>query len=466
MACWIGHRSDRLLLAAVASTLVWLLLSAVATGAPGDLDRNFGTHGKVVRDFGEGDDAGSVAIQDDGRIVVAGDIVRRDPRSHRRASVLTVARFRPGGRVDRSFAGDGFRTIDVPGTHDFNADVAIQENGRIVVAGDTGIADMWDGPRYSFAVVRLRPGGRLDRTFAGDGIQVTPFDNDEDGFGGYALAYGMAIQENGRIIVVGSSHPPAPAKSSRASALAETAAAESSPASPGAGAPEEVGLAVARYLPNGRLDRSFAGDGRQTTELAGVALEATVQDDGRILAVGSEYDEAAIARFNPDGTLDQTFAADGVVATDLGFAVDSVEGVTVADDGGIVIAGGNGELSGGFVLARLSADGELDPAFAGDGIQTTDFRRGSEAEALAVDDDRRLLVVGTTRARGGSSDLALARYLPDGRRDRSFGEKGRRTTDFSGRTDHGYDVAITARGRIRAAGQSNGDTALAGYLGR
>jgi uncharacterized delta-60 repeat protein len=108
--------------------------------------------------------------------------------------------------------------------------------------------------------------------------------------------------------------------------------------------------------------------------------------------------------------------------------------------------------------------GELDPAFAEDGIQTTDFRRSAEPAALAIEEDGRFVVAGATRAQHGTADLAMARYLPDGTPDSSFGTGGERTTDFSGRDDHAYDMAITPRGRILASGQSDTDTALARYL--
>ncbi|MGE5609813.1 MAG: ELWxxDGT repeat protein [Bacillota bacterium] len=94
--------------------------------------------------------------------------------------------------------------------------------------------------------------------------------------------------------------------------------------------------------------------------------------------------------------------------------------LVVLDDGKIVTAGGDEN----FVLTRYFADGNVDPTFGKEGDVVTDITGGPEsAQALVPLEDGRLLVGGTARGSGGS-DWVLARYLPDGRLDEAFGQKG------------------------------------------
>ena len=136
------------------------------------------------------------------------------------------------------------------------------------------------------------------------------------------------------------------------------------------------GIALARHYLDGSLDQSFSGDGLLDTYFirktpSDFATNLTVQQDGKILVVGSANNAFAISRFNSDGTLDTGFGIGGTAITPIGS--DGVaEDVIVQPDGKIVVAG---TVSIGFGLVRFNANGSLDNSFDNDGIVATDFFR-------------------------------------------------------------------------------------------
>jgi uncharacterized delta-60 repeat protein len=198
-----------------------------------------------------------------------------------------------------------------------------------------------------------------------------------------------------------------------------------------------------------------------------------VQPNGRIVIAGLSIGDwdFAIARYTAAGLADQTFSDDGIETTDFG-GTDFADAVAFSE-GGLVVAG-NARVGAGsdFALARYDLSGDLDPGFGVGGTQTTDFRNGGfDAEPdLAVQRDGKLVLAGSTDSQGKSQDFALARYRPDGTLDPSFAGDGRRVTAFKGpggkpRDDFATAVGIDRRGRIVAAGLSQGNFAIARYIG-
>ena len=292
--------------------------------------------------------------------------------------------------------------------------------------------------------------GKLDPTFSGDGKQTTGFRI--SGSAANDVASGVAIQANGKIVVVGGSgdsHGP------------------------------DLGFALARYNPDGSLDKTFSGDGRQRTGFApggrAAATGVAIQNDGKIVVVGfahgSSYDSAfAIARYNPNGTLDRSFSGNGRKKTYF-FGSDHATGVAIQDDGKIVVVGDAVDSftpAGAFAVARYNPNGSPDRSFSGDGKQTTSFPDYAGANAVALQDDGKIVVAGSDQelnqgSLGYDYHFALARYNPNGSLDPSFSGDGKQTTDFGG-YDQAYGVAIEDDGRIVAAGQGgNSHFALARY---
>ena len=166
----------------VAAITLGLVFSAGAEAAPGDLDLTFSGDGKQTTDFGYGANSAAATVrQPDGKIVAVGQVSASD------ASDFALVRYNPNGSHDTSFSGDGRQTTNLGGNDGANA-VALQSNGKIIVAGSDG---------DDFALARYNPNGSLDTTFSGDGKQTTDF----GGF--FERANGVALQGDGKIVAVG-----------------------------------------------------------------------------------------------------------------------------------------------------------------------------------------------------------------------------------------------------------------------
>jgi len=235
-------------------------------------------------------------------------------------------------------------------------------------------------------------------------------------------------------------------------------------------------FALARYNPDGSLDTSFSSDGLLTTDFNSGddgADAVAVQADGKIVTAGYAYNgsnnDFALARYNPNGSLDTTFSSDGLLTTAVGSSSEA-RAVAVQADGKIVAAGSayNGIFNSVFALARYNPDGSLDTTFSGDGLLTTDFGSSSEARAMAVQADGKIVAAGSAYNNGiFNSVFALARYNPDGSLDTTFSGDGLLTTAVGSYDDIAYAVALQADGKIMVAGHAyNGSTydfALARY---
>src|SRR5215204_6359414 len=272
----------------IATLLVGIVFTGTAQAAPGGLDPTFSGDGKQTTDFGHGADAaGGMALAPHGKIVAVG-------QTGTGGYNWALARYNPNGALDPTFSGDGKQTTDFGGEPgiDVATAVAMQTDGKIVAVGR-------GGPEGDFALARYKSNGSLDPTFSGDGKQTT-------GFGGYASA--VAIQSNGKIVVAGN----------------------------GGGS-----FALARYKPNGSLDPTFSGDGKLTTGFGRFsgAQGMAIQPDGKIVAAGFALDgDFGLARYNPNGALDPTFSGDGKQTTGFG-RFDGAQGMAIQPDGKIVAAG-------------------------------------------------------------------------------------------------------------------------------
>jgi uncharacterized delta-60 repeat protein len=387
----------------------------------GDLDSTFDFDGRVTTDFADGADSGhGVAIQADGKTVVAGSSDRGDHDCD-----FAVARCNTDGSLDTSFDGDGKLTTDF-GPSSFGYSVAIQPDGKIIVAGDT-----WD---YDFAVARYNTNGSLDASFSGDGKLTTDFGS---AYATYDEAYSVAIQADGKIVVAGSSH----------------------------NADYDYDFAVARYNTDGSLDTTFDGDGKLTTDFVSpfdVAKSIAIQADGKIVVAGGSNGDFAVARYNTVGSLDTSFSGDGKLTNDFGSGSCHAYSVAIQANGKIVVAGVSGS---DFAVSRYNTDGSLDTSFDADGKLTTDFDASYDgAYSVAIQADGKIVVAGDS-GYGSNYDFAVARYRTDGSLDPSFSGDGTVTTDIGPDGDYGNGVAIQADGKIVVAGSNNYDFAVARYEG-
>jgi uncharacterized delta-60 repeat protein len=439
---------------AIALTVVAVaIVAAQAWAAAGALDHSFSTDGKKTFGFSNGagdDEAEAVAIQRDGKIVVAGFSNQTGAGQD-----FAVARIKSAGGLDHSFSGDGRKTFGFAnGTgNDVAYGAAIQPNGKIVVAGssDQGTSG------HDFAIARLNANGSLDHSFSTDGKMTFGFANgsgSDDAYGG------VALQRDGKIVVAGTSE--------RAGA--------------------NLDFALARVKPGGGLDHSFSTDGRRTFGFANgtgedAAADVAIQGDGRIVAGGTSYSDAtgqdmAVARLEPNGGLDHSFSGDGRRTLGFGNGTDSDggKGLALRPDGKIVVVGASYMASTGYDLAvaRFRPDGSPDPTFSGDGRETTGFGNGGnddDGNDVALQRDGKI-VVGGESVQGAGTQFAVGRFKANGGLDHTFSTDGRNTIGFGNgpAPDIGWAVALQGNGSVIVAGYSSQPTtgedfAVARFLG-
>ena len=232
----------------------------------GTPDATFGNGGQVSTDFvGFEDDAFSVLIQPDGKIVAVGSA--NDPTTY---YDFAAVRYLSNGTIDATFGVAGKVQTDF-GDQNFDRarSAALQPDGRIVAAG---FAISHGGGVQNFAVARYTSNGILDTTFSRDGITQIDFGNC------CQSATKVLLQSDGKIIAVGGSN----------------------------GESSEDDFLLARLNPRGSLDPSFGVGGKARTsfgDLNGGANGAALQSDGKIVAVGfqatfsNEWSNFALARY-------------------------------------------------------------------------------------------------------------------------------------------------------------------------
>jgi uncharacterized delta-60 repeat protein len=367
----------------------------VRYNADGSLDTSFGIDGKVTTDIGFSDQANSVTVQADGKILVAGF-------TGGGSGDFALVRYNADGSLDTSFDLDGIVTTDIG---DEAYSVAVQSDGKILVAGSAS---------NDFALARYNADGSLDAMFTTDiGLGLS---RDQ--------AYSVAVQSDGNILVAGSAGITG----------------------------DDYDFALVRYNTDGTLDTSFGGTGTGiATTNTGLgfstdqAYSVAVDSNGKILVAGYTWDGGGVSignpphviqsydlmlvRYNADGTLDTSFGepGTGIVITQVGASVIG-RSVTVQSDDKILVAGfttiaGSGDE---FALIRYNTDGTLDTSFGGTGIVITDIGPfGELGFSVTVQPDGKILVAGETitvdSSGAGSSDFALVRYNADGSLDTSFG---------------------------------------------
>jgi uncharacterized delta-60 repeat protein len=383
------------------STLFALIASfIVKTGfsQDGSLDTGFSLDGRDVVDFNAQDDFGYPAItQPDNKIIVAGETYSGSSYD------FAVLRYTESGVPDSTFSGDGKLIIDWSGSDDFANSLAIQPDGKILVAGSAGV-----GIDNQFALIRLLPDGTADSSFSNDGMLTT-----QVGSAGAPLA--TLVQPDGKIILAGYSFN------------------------------SDIDFTLIRYLPNGDPDSTFGVNGIAVTPVGtgdDTGVSAVLQPDGRIimtgyLSNGSDLD-IVVARYNNDGTLDTSFNSIGYTITDVSSANNYGRGVGVMPDGKIIV-GGYTEVnfSNDFILLRYDQNGLPDTSFNSDGQVITDVSNGDDvAISMTIQPDNKIVLAGYANT-GANSDFAVVRYNPDGSLDSTFDADGKVTTDFNNTSDIG-----------------------------
>lgn len=222
----------------------------------GTLDYTFGTNGITTTAPASGIPYFiALAIQPDGKIVAAGSTVNND---------FTAMRFNADGTPDHTFGTNGAATIDIASGIDSATALALQSDGRIVVAGRT--VDVINGIS-SVAHIRFSSNGALDSTFGTNGITVTAIDT----------VSAIAVQSDGKIVSAGSTY----------------------------NAFTGNDFVVTRFNTDGSLDSTFGLNGIVTADSGSstdVLFSIAIQADNKIVAAGytfngGTWDDFAIVRY-------------------------------------------------------------------------------------------------------------------------------------------------------------------------
>jgi len=345
---------------------------------------------------------------------------------------FVVARFQAGGNLDSTFNGTGKVTTHMEGG-DYAAAVAIQGDGKIVVAGTSSASS-----GFRMSLVRYNVDGTLDETFNDDGKVITGVGPNGSG------ATDVAIQPDGKIAVVGY-------------------------ALNASGSPD---IAIVRYDANGTLDTTFNGTGIVTVPTGAAGGSAgynriSIQSDGKILVAGTTGtaggSDFLVLRYLPNGNTDPSFNGSGKVVTDFGGRHDYARDLVVQSDSRILVAGYS-TLNGDFdmALARYNADGSPDVNFNNTGIATSGaFNAVGTAVGLL---NNGVIVVAGYTIQSSGGDFALAFFPSNGKTSSIPSMLGHLTTDFGSDSDSLADLAIQADGKIVAVGSTNSSAALARYM--
>ncbi len=380
----------------------------------GSLDISFDGDGKVTTDFGTADYGYSTAIQNDGKIIVAGSS----------GNSFALARYNSNGSLDTSFDSDGKTTVNFGTNEDYGQSVVIQNDGKIIIAGITTSI----GLNTDFALARFNTNGTLDNTFGVGGKVITSV-------GGEDQAYQVALQSDGKIIVVGTSS-----------------------------LGSDYGYSLARYNSDGTLDTSFDGDGKTILDLAfdinRDSFTIALQTDGKIVIGGVSDGDFAVLRLNSNGSLDTTFDGDGKATTAIVTGnTDVIRAISIQNDGKIVVTGSTYDINSvaDLVIARYNSNGSLDSSFGNLGTIIVNFGGSEEGSSVVLQNDGKIVVAGIV-----DFDFLLLRYNSNGTIDTTFDTDGKVTTNFGGE-DAAISIKLQPNGRIVVAGFSNDDFAVARY---
>lgn len=404
---------------------LYTLLALMATfifahAQPGMLDVSFGTGGIVTTSLLTGyNNAEAIAVQPDGKIVVAGNVGPSNSYD------VGVVRYNEDGSLDPTFGLGGLAVIEASIYMDFAMDIALQPDGKILLAGR-----IFNGSAGSSSslLIRLLPNGELDNNFGTGGIVNPQFGGTDNN------AEAIALQQDGKILI---------------------------------GGHHNDRFAVMRFNTDGSFDNTFGNAGLAKATV-GISMcyinDIALQKDGKIIAAGMGFNELsnygfAVARFNTDGSLDIDFADLGTKIFNIGDGNDFILDVEIQSNDKIVLGGhtwlaNQPILQHDLAVVRLNVDGSIDLTFGNNGSTITNIVYGGNygtAMVLQTDDK---IILNSNIATQFAEDVAILRYTADGILDNTFGTNGITTLDVAGRADYCEGLALQPDGKIVTTGST------------
>jgi uncharacterized delta-60 repeat protein len=315
----------------------------------------------------------SIAVQDDGKILVAGFTFHGGIIET--AYDYSIVRLNADGTLDHSYGSDGRMLINAEVSIDQGYTLAVQPDGKLLMSYTT-----YNGSTHDFQVTRFTAQGALDSSFNGTGTVDIPAGIGPDS------AY-IKLNADGTILLTGT-------------------------------APDHA--VVTQLKPDGSLDRSFGDLGTAIiSSFDAYDTHATVMPDGKLLLAGTVFADGsyqyAVALINADGSRDSDFGTAGQVVLGDATGLYYNSAITVQADGKILIVGGFEDFS----LVRLNADGSFDTTFSGDGQAIMDIQGYDAADSVTVLADGKILVAGVSSL-NDNGDYSIIRLNSDGSLDTGF----------------------------------------------
>ena len=348
--------------------------------------------------------AGAV-VQPDGKFILGG-ATQLDG-----AIQVIVAKYLPSGKPDPSFGRNGYTLTRLPNGGPWAYSLELDSAGKIYIGGTA----VYGNKRGSqFFLIRYLANGELDMNFNGNGIRLA------DGGDAHALK----IQSDGKIILVGNSKP---------------------------GWFSHIQLtrffsgfvfSLIRINPDGSKDLGFGDSGSVLTSVGSVSEDhadaVALQEDGKILVAGYSHTQGngdfTVLRYKNNGRLDKSFANKGILVVQMNSPLASRATSLIVQKDGYIVVGGSLETAPSyrkseFVIARLTPSGSFDNSFGGQGAvrPMPGISTGisiSGISSIVLQNDGKIIAVGHFIISDNKTGLALARFLPNGQPDLSFGSNG------------------------------------------
>lgn len=388
-----------------AFTLLVLAIVSTCFSQTPSLDYNFYCNGKAAIRTGGGV-CSAMALQADGKILIGGRGGENVSNSG-----YCIVRFNVNGTVDSSFGTNG-KVITYYGGS-IQSILALPD-GKILAGGFLG----------TVMLAQYLPDGRLDSSFGTNGLLQPQFDGVR-----YSYCYSLKLQDDGKIVLAGNVNG--------------------------------VNALVARFLPNGRFDLSFAQKGYTILSSAYIAFDLAIQTDGKIIIAGQglNANNFLLARYLTDGNLDAQFGNNGIVLTDLNDKSEFITSITLQKDGKIIAAGRYDYTSqyGSLfktALVRYNTNGSLDNSFGTNAVASLQFDAASaDPKKIMLQEDGKIIVAGDYTDVYHFHKPSLARFNSNGAIDNTFGNNGSIIT-----TQFGDSVSCRS-----AALQQDGKIVIGGY---
>jgi uncharacterized delta-60 repeat protein len=417
-----------------------IIIASNVYSQAGSLDSSFGTGGKVVTSINSGaDKAYAVALQTDGKIIVAGMTTNASTGKD-----FACLRYNSNGTLDSTFGTSGIVTNDVQtGSDDVVYSIAIQADGKIILAGYSD-----DGSNKNAALIRLNTNGTLDTSFGTSGKVLTDFITGRADEIKTVKIHSLT----GNIVVGGTSS----LTSTNSQAI------------------------IARYTSTGLLDTTFNTTGKILLDddsgsgtYFNVIEDLAVKSNGKISAVGWINQQGLQwsanyygCRINNNGSMDTSFSTNGYIVTNGGFNADDKSFSMILNSDDSILYSGGGYLSTlqyDYFLGLYDSTGStaVGKALFDYGSLVKDIAYG-----MGIDSTGKIVLAGSNVTSITSSTFGIARVNANYTVDSTFGTAGKVTTTFgTNTTNEAFDMTIQTDDKIIAVGYTGNDFALARYNG-